>query len=64
MILDILEINEQLVKQHVPSKNVDSTLRRSTKEWKSAIPSDYVVYLQESNFNVGVVNDPEPFHKP
>ena len=28
---------------------------------KSAIPSDYVVYLQESNYNIGVENDPESF---
>ena len=61
VILDIPEINEQPVEQHDPSENVDSTLRRSTREKKLAIPSDYVVYLQESDFNVGVVNDPETF---
>ena len=28
---------------------------------KSTIPSDYVVYLQESHYNIGVKNDPENF---
>ena len=60
-ILDIPEINEQLVEQHNPLKNVDSTLIRSTKERKSAIPSDYVVYLQEFDFTVGAVNNLETF---
>ena len=25
------------------------------------IPSDYIVYLQESDYNIGVENDPETF---
>ncbi|KAL4304232.1 hypothetical protein GQ457_10G014510 [Hibiscus cannabinus] len=56
-----LEIIEQPVEQHDPQENVGSTLRRSTRERKSAISSDYVVYLQESDYNVGAENDPEPF---
>ena len=28
---------------------------------KLAIPSDYVVYLQESNYDIGAENDPETF---
>ena len=59
--LDIAELNEQPVDQHNPLENVEPTLRRSARERKSAISSDYVVYLQESDFNVGVVNDPETF---
>ena len=39
------EIIKQPVEQHDPQENIDSTLRRSTRERKSAIPSDYVVYL-------------------
>ena len=27
------------------------------------IPSDYVVYLQESNYNIGAENDPEMFSR-
>ncbi|XP_059294564.1 uncharacterized protein LOC132047552 [Lycium ferocissimum] len=49
----------KIIEQHIPQENVDTTLRRSTRERKSAIPSDYVVYLQESN--IGVENDPESF---
>ncbi|KAL4376717.1 hypothetical protein GQ457_02G017480 [Hibiscus cannabinus] len=56
-----LEIIEQPVEQHDPQENVGSTLRRSTRERKSAISSDYVVYLQESDYNVGAENDPESF---
>ncbi|KAL4354134.1 hypothetical protein GQ457_06G003750 [Hibiscus cannabinus] len=55
------EIIEQPVEQHDPQENVGSTLRRSTRERKSAISSDYVVYLQESDYNVGAENDPESF---
>ncbi|KAL4333668.1 hypothetical protein GQ457_07G003260 [Hibiscus cannabinus] len=55
------EIIEQPVEQHGPQENVGSTLRRSTRERKSAISSDYVVYLQESDYNVGAKNDPESF---
>ena len=63
VVLEIPKIIEQLVKQHDPQENVDSKLRRSTRERKSVIPSDYVVCLQESNFNVGAENDPETFLK-
>ena len=55
----IPEIIEQPVEQHDPQENVGATLRRSTRERKSAIPSDFVVYLQESD--IGVENDPESF---
>jgi hypothetical protein len=27
----------------------------------STIPNDYVMYLQESDYNIGVKNDPESF---
>ena len=59
--LDILEFNEQPVDQHDPPENVEPTLRRSAGERKSSISNDYVVYIQESNFNVRVVNDLETF---
>ncbi|KAL4348515.1 hypothetical protein GQ457_17G027250 [Hibiscus cannabinus] len=55
------EIIEQPVEQHNSQENVGSILRRSTRERKSAISSDYVVYLQESDYNVGAENDPESF---
>ena len=28
---------------------------------KSAIPNDYIVYLQELDYNIGAENDPETF---
>ena len=49
----------QPVVQPAPQENVDATLRRSTRTRKSALPSDYIVYLQESDYNIGAVNDPE-----
>ncbi|CAJ2666407.1 unnamed protein product [Trifolium pratense] len=55
------ENDEQLVEQHDPQENVGPTLRRSTRTKKSAIPSDYIAYLQESDYNVGAENDPENF---
>ena len=41
----IPEIIEQPIEQHNPHENVGATLRRSTRKRKSAIPSDFVVYL-------------------
>ena len=50
---------EHLVEHQVPHE--ETTLRRSTRVRNSAIPSDYVVYLQESNYNIGAKHDPETF---
>ena len=36
-------------------------LRRSTRIKKPAIPSDYVVYLQESDYDFGAADDPQMF---
>ena len=55
------ETVEQLVEQHAPQENVDTTLRRSARMKKSAIPNDYIVYLQEFDYNIGAENDPETF---
>ncbi|WJZ82690.1 hypothetical protein VitviT2T_002425 [Vitis vinifera] len=52
---------EQQVEPHTSLKDNGATLRRSTRTKKSTIPSDYIVYLQESNYNIGVENDPESF---
>ncbi|EOY03851.1 Uncharacterized protein TCM_019054 [Theobroma cacao] len=56
-----MEIIEQLVVQHIPQEDVNTTLRRFTRMKKSAIPSDYIVYIQEADNNVGVENDFETF---
>ena len=37
------------------------TLRRSQREKRSAIPNDYVIYLQESDFDLGIDKDPVSF---
>ena len=42
-------------------ENVDVTLIRSNRTRKSIISSDYIVYLQESNIDIGVENDPVTF---
>ena len=60
VVQDSLEIVEP-IEQHDPQENVDSTLRRSTRVRKPAIPSDYVVYLQELDYDIGAENDPEMF---
>ena len=39
-------------------------LRRSQRERRPAITDDYVVYLQESDFDIGIRKDPVSFHKP
>ena len=48
VVQNLLEIVEQPVEQHDHQENVNTTLRRSTRARKTTIPSDYVVYLQES----------------
>ena len=47
--------------EQVPQQDDNATLRRSTRAKMMAIPSDYVVYLQESYYNIGAKNDPETF---
>ena len=64
VVQEMLEIIEQSVEQHDPQENVDSTLRRSTRERKLAIPRDYGVYLQESDNDIGTENDYETFLQP
>jgi len=50
--------DEQPAKQHDPQENVDAALRRFTRVRKSVIPSHYIVYLQEFDYNIGAENDP------
>ena len=45
---DIEQTGEESVEQ-VPQQDDQAALRRSTRVKKIAIPSDYVVYLQESD---------------
>ncbi|KAJ9692948.1 hypothetical protein PVL29_011870 [Vitis rotundifolia] len=58
---ELPDTSEQQVEPHTSSEDIGATLRRSTQTERSAIPSDYVVYLQESDYNIGAENDPESF---
>ena len=48
-----------MVEPQAPQEADGPTLRPSTRERKSAIYSDYIVYLQE--IEIGAENDPETF---
>ena len=52
---------EQQVDQQIPQENDEATLRRSTRVRKSATPNEYIVYLQELDYNIGAENDLETF---
>ena len=61
-ILEIVEQPiEQQVDQQIPQENDEATLRRSTRVRNPAIPNDYIVYLQELDYNIGAENDLEMF---
>jgi len=49
------------VEQQDPQEDNEITLRRSTRVRKSAIPDEFIVYLQESDYNIEADNDPETF---
>ncbi|RVW41039.1 Retrovirus-related Pol polyprotein from transposon TNT 1-94 [Vitis vinifera] len=55
------DTSEQQVEPHTSLEDIGATLRRSTRTKRSAIPNDYVVYLQECDYNIGAENDPESF---
>ena len=50
---------EQTVEPRAPQGEDGPTLRQSTREKNSAIPRDYIVYLQETD--IGAENDPKTF---
>ena len=52
---------EQQVEHHTSLEDIRLTIRRSTQTKRSVIPSDYVVYLQEFDYNIGAENDLESF---
>ncbi|RVW65457.1 Copia protein [Vitis vinifera] len=43
---------EQQVESHTSLEDIGATLRRSTRTKRLTIPSNYVVYLQESDYNI------------
>ena len=58
---ELLDTSEQQVEPHISLKDNGATLRRSTRTKRPEIPRDYVVYLQESDYNIGVENDTKSF---
>ena len=50
-----------LVAHHPSQVDDDVALRKTTRDKRLAISSDYVVYLQESKYNIRVKNDPQTF---
>ena len=50
-VLVLVEVNAPIEQTQQPQELVP--LRRSTRERGSAIPDDYVVYLQEYEFDLG-----------
>eukprot|EP00253_Pinus_taeda_P013682 PITA_13682 len=57
----VIKTFEQQVEPHTSQEYDGTTLRRSTRPKRSTIPDDYVVYLQESDYNIGAENDPDSF---
>jgi L-rhamnose mutarotase len=48
--------NVDVKEEHIPPQEAVS-LRRSIKERRSAISNDYIVFLQENEFNIGMMED-------
>jgi transposase InsO family protein len=61
VVQELLRTFEQRVEPHTSQEYDGTTLRRSIRPKRSTIPDDYVVYLQESDYNIGAENDPEFF---
>ena len=45
---ELPDTSKQQVEPHTSLEDIGATLRRFTRTKRSAIPNDYVVYLQES----------------
>ena len=56
--------NEMLTNEEVVEEPQEVTLRRSQRERQSAISDDYMIYLHESDFDIGTSKDRFYFHKP
>ena len=61
VVHQVLDMVEQLARQHDAHGNVELTLRRSTRVRRSVIPDDCIVYLQELDNDLGAENDPITF---
>ncbi|CAI9753960.1 unnamed protein product [Fraxinus pennsylvanica] len=61
VIQELPGLPKQWVEPQTSREDVGTTLRRSVRTKRSAIPSDYEVYLQELDHSIGAENDPESF---
>ncbi|XP_017438185.1 uncharacterized protein LOC108344229 [Vigna angularis] len=52
---------DQPIEQQASHQDVETSLRRSTRIKRPTVSSEYEVYLQESDYNIGAENDPETF---
>ncbi|RVX19556.1 hypothetical protein CK203_004941 [Vitis vinifera] len=58
--------NEELSPIHEEEQQqpqLEVSLRRSTRKKRTMIPNDYIVYLQEHEFDMGLDNDPISFNQ-
>ena len=53
--------NEAVTIEPIVEESQGVALRRSQRERRPAIPDDYVIYLQESDFDIGTSKDPVSF---
>ena len=53
--------NEIMINEPGVDESQPIALRRSRREMRLAIPNDYVVYLHESESDLGIENDPVTF---
>ena len=53
--------NEIITNEPIMEEPQQSTLRKSQRERRPAISNDYVVYLQESDYDIGTSKDPVSF---
>ncbi|RVW63854.1 Retrovirus-related Pol polyprotein from transposon TNT 1-94 [Vitis vinifera] len=56
-VMELIQVHEE-VTQQPQEPQVQVPLRRSTRERRSTISDDYVVYLQEHEFDMGLEDDP------
>ncbi|RYE20332.1 MAG: transposase, partial [Sphingobacteriaceae bacterium] len=60
-INDQAPFNDVVPNEPIIDEPQEVALRRSVRERRSAISDDYVVYLQESEYDLGIDNDPVSF---
>ena len=56
-VMELIQVHEE-VTQQPQEPQVQVPLRRSTRDRRSTISDDYVVYLQEHEFDMGLEDDP------